>query len=345
MPTVSAIAVRRVFHHGRDSVTSYAAFSVVMIETIAPELDQMVTRKANVRMPPLFACDSLSASDRVMIFSTSVGANRPSIAHVRRSGSASGKKLATAISEEERGEEREEEVVGLLGGQVRMLSSRLLPRRSFDQFRRSSAALAGGPTCRAKKQSRCQQLRLPARLCTSRRPSQAWQPLVRPAPRVVDQKRKRGLTMIRMSAWTMALALAASTPGAAPRHAATKTVTWTGWFSDQQCARVRDGEVRPNNPDCVKKCLNDGAKAVFISEQARALFVVKDHPAVEDDVGHRLGDHRHRRRRREDDLSDVGEAPVRSPGDVRGAQGRRGHDESRFQNRRWHPASAGPRGF
>ncbi len=44
----------------------------------------------------------------------------------------------------------------------------------------------------------------------------------------------------------------------------------------------------PNNPDCVKKCLNDGAKAVFISEQARALFVVKDHPAVKEDVGHRL---------------------------------------------------------
>ena len=94
--------------------------------------------------------------------------------------------------------------------------------------------------------------------------------------------------MIRISAWTMALALAASTPGAAPRHAATKTVTWTGWFSDQQCAGVRDGEVRPNNPDCVKKCLNDGAKAVFISEQARALFVVKDYPAVKEDVGHRL---------------------------------------------------------
>src|SRR6187401_1211786 len=47
-PTVSVIAVMRVFHHGLDSVTSYAVLSVVMIDTIAPELDQIVIRNPNV---------------------------------------------------------------------------------------------------------------------------------------------------------------------------------------------------------------------------------------------------------------------------------------------------------
>src|SRR5436309_3193003 len=50
MPIVRAIAVMRVRHHGRDSVTSYAVLRVVMIDTIAPELLQIVRRNAKVRM-------------------------------------------------------------------------------------------------------------------------------------------------------------------------------------------------------------------------------------------------------------------------------------------------------
>jgi hypothetical protein len=63
--------------------------------------------------------------------------------------------------------------------------------------------------------------------------------------------------------------------------------TMTGWFSDAQCAtsRVAKGIIAPNNPDCVKKCLNEGATPVFISEQAKALFEVRDHPSVLADVG------------------------------------------------------------
>src|SRR5439155_26271208 len=70
MPIVRAIAVMRVRHHGRDSVTSYAVLSVVIIDTIAPELLQMVTRKAKVRMPPLFCLDSWRI-ESVMILTTS----------------------------------------------------------------------------------------------------------------------------------------------------------------------------------------------------------------------------------------------------------------------------------
>src|SRR5262245_56697551 len=67
-----------------------------------------------------------------------------------------------------------------------------------------------------------------------------------------------------------------------------REVTWTGWFSDKGCARVRDGAVAPNGTECVKKCLGDGAKPVFLSEQAKAIFDVKDYPGVLDDVGYRI---------------------------------------------------------
>jgi hypothetical protein len=66
--------------------------------------------------------------------------------------------------------------------------------------------------------------------------------------------------------------------------------TWTGWFSDLQCAkrRVERGDIGPNNPDCVKRCLRDGVTPVFISEQARALFEVRDYPSVVADVGYHI---------------------------------------------------------
>ena len=67
-----------------------------------------------------------------------------------------------------------------------------------------------------------------------------------------------------------------------------REVTWTGWFSDKGCARVRDGEVAPNGTECVRKCLKDGAQAVFLSEQAKAIFDVKEYASVLDDVGFRV---------------------------------------------------------
>ena len=65
------------------------------------------------------------------------------------------------------------------------------------------------------------------------------------------------------------------------------TATWTGWFSDKQCARVNPDEApRPNGTPCVKKCLAEGAPAVFISEQAKAVYEVRDYPSAADSVGY-----------------------------------------------------------
>jgi len=89
--------------------------------------------------------------------------------------------------------------------------------------------------------------------------------------------------VLRIVFGTLALCLATAA-------AADKTVTWTGWFSDYGCAsgRVRSGIIAPTNPECAKSCIGKGAAAVFISEQAKAIFTVKDYPGVIDDLGYHV---------------------------------------------------------
>jgi hypothetical protein len=92
--------------------------------------------------------------------------------------------------------------------------------------------------------------------------------------------------MIRTFAQVFAVWLAAAVIGADT----SEVKTWTGWFSDMGCAspRVARGLIGPSNPDCVKRCLDEGATPVFVSEQAKALFEVKDYPSVKDDVGYHV---------------------------------------------------------
>lgn len=68
------------------------------------------------------------------------------------------------------------------------------------------------------------------------------------------------------------------------------TVTLKGWLSDRGCAqaKVKAEEVTPNGTVCVKKCLGDGAEAVFVHPESRALYAVKDYPTVREDVGYHL---------------------------------------------------------
>jgi hypothetical protein len=75
-----------------------------------------------------------------------------------------------------------------------------------------------------------------------------------------------------------------------PPASAPPVQVWTGWFSDQQCAREpkADEAVRPNGTECVKQCLLKGSAAVFLSEQTNAIYKVLDHPGVRDDVGYRV---------------------------------------------------------
>ena len=70
----------------------------------------------------------------------------------------------------------------------------------------------------------------------------------------------------------------------------TKKITWTGWFSDSQCAyaRAASGTFSATNPDCAKRCIEKGEAPVFISEQAKAIFKVKDYSFVLDQLGYHV---------------------------------------------------------
>lgn len=69
-----------------------------------------------------------------------------------------------------------------------------------------------------------------------------------------------------------------------------KQVTWTGWFGDASCApgRLTAPVLTQSNPECVKTCLEKGVAPVFISEQARAIFAVKNYSAIIENLGYRL---------------------------------------------------------
>ncbi|MGD0361180.1 MAG: hypothetical protein ABSC93_09950 [Bryobacteraceae bacterium] len=80
----------------------------------------------------------------------------------------------------------------------------------------------------------------------------------------------------------MALLSAAQTGG--------RGVTWTGWFSDLKCASARaaNGTFTSTNPECAKTCIKEGAAPAFISEQAKAVFTLKDSPSVIDQLGYHV---------------------------------------------------------
>lgn len=96
--------------------------------------------------------------------------------------------------------------------------------------------------------------------------------------------------MIRIFVLTSAIALTASALAAVPAQSTAKTITWIGWFSDKECASTRaaKGDFRPNNPDCIKSCLDKGITPVFFSEQAKALFDVTNHSSLKADVGYHV---------------------------------------------------------
>jgi hypothetical protein len=95
--------------------------------------------------------------------------------------------------------------------------------------------------------------------------------------------------MKRIPLLLSAVALGSAVLGAAVRPAET-VVMLTGWFSDEGCAaaKLKADEITPNGTACVKKCLEDGAAAVFVDPKARAMYQVKDYPTVKDDVGYYL---------------------------------------------------------
>ena len=94
---------------------------------------------------------------------------------------------------------------------------------------------------------------------------------------------------MKLLTFTSALVFTASALGTSSSRI-DDAVTINGWFSDKGCAaaKLKSEEVTPNGTACVKKCLEEGATPVFVDPKARAIYDVKDHPSVKDDVGYYL---------------------------------------------------------
>jgi hypothetical protein len=75
----------------------------------------------------------------------------------------------------------------------------------------------------------------------------------------------------------------------APAIAAERSVTWTGWFADEQCASARaaSGTFTKTNPECARTCILKGSGAVFVSQQEKALFRVQGSSILEH-LGYRV---------------------------------------------------------
>lgn len=73
-------------------------------------------------------------------------------------------------------------------------------------------------------------------------------------------------------------------------NAGDHTGVWTGWFSDQDCARGRakGGVYTATNPDCARQCIEKGSAVVFIAEKEKAIYLVQDYAGAKDDLGYKI---------------------------------------------------------
>jgi len=69
-----------------------------------------------------------------------------------------------------------------------------------------------------------------------------------------------------------------------------RTITTTGFFADEGCAkgRANSGFYTNTNPECARKCLAKGSALVFIDERAKAMYVVKDYTGASEDLSYHL---------------------------------------------------------
>ena len=66
------------------------------------------------------------------------------------------------------------------------------------------------------------------------------------------------------------------------------TIHAKGWFADDKCAtaRAKSGVFTAPNPDCARKCLQQGGKIVFIAEQEKAVWTVANPNPERDKPGY-----------------------------------------------------------
>jgi hypothetical protein len=68
--------------------------------------------------------------------------------------------------------------------------------------------------------------------------------------------------------------------------AGANTVKVNGWISDSQCAAAH-GKNGPN-PSCVAKCIQKGAKPVFVDDAKNAVWTIDDPDSVKGHYGEHI---------------------------------------------------------
>ena len=81
-----------------------------------------------------------------------------------------------------------------------------------------------------------------------------------------------------------AMCLLMSMVAVAADKAAAKTGKWSGWVSDEKCAT---GD-KASNAECAKKCIEGGAKAVFVTEKDKKVIAINNPEAVKGHEGHHV---------------------------------------------------------
>jgi hypothetical protein len=93
-----------------------------------------------------------------------------------------------------------------------------------------------------------------------------------------------------MRLWTWTLAFGFFVVCGSGTEPEGKAVVWTGWFSDFKCASARagSGTFTPTNPDCARRCIEQGAAPAFISEQSNAVYAVSGYSSLLDHLGYHV---------------------------------------------------------
>jgi hypothetical protein len=60
-----------------------------------------------------------------------------------------------------------------------------------------------------------------------------------------------------------------------------------GWLSDEQCAngRAQSGAFTGTNPDCAKKCVNEGKKIVLVDPEGKRVLVLVNQEIGKSHIG------------------------------------------------------------
>ena len=63
--------------------------------------------------------------------------------------------------------------------------------------------------------------------------------------------------------------------------------TLCGWLSDEACAggRANDGVYTGTNPDCAKKCVEEGKKIVFVDPDHKRLLAIANPDVAKKNIG------------------------------------------------------------